>query len=198
MLDPREVFQAFYRAQIPELYRDRSPIDKENWRDQVEEEIVDQFRLLRVTGKSAVELRKCWLTSHKTRFREVKSNQLCLHCLTRSPQHPSACGHSFCHDCPQLFGTPAADAEFRFSIHACFLCNSETPLIIDILPPTMNPSILAIDGGGVRGVIPLEFLILVQDLLGKECRLQDVIDLVVGTSAGKGYPANTFPEANND
>ncbi|KAH8431446.1 patatin-like phospholipase family protein [Aspergillus melleus] len=47
----------------------------------------------------------------------------------------------------------------------------------------MNPTILAIDGGGVRGVIPLEFLVLVQESLGR-CPLQDLVDLGVGTSSG--------------
>ncbi|THC87635.1 hypothetical protein EYZ11_012916 [Aspergillus tanneri] len=47
----------------------------------------------------------------------------------------------------------------------------------------MNPTILAIDGGGVRGVIPLEFLNLIQENLGL-CPLQDLIDLAIGTSSG--------------
>lgn len=55
--------------------------------------------------------------------------------------------------------------------------------MIDVLPPTMNPTILAIDGGGVRGVIPLEFLTLIQESLGA-CALQDLIDLSIGTSSG--------------
>lgn len=58
--------------------------------------------------------------------------------------------------------------------------------MIDVLPPTMNPTILAIDGGGVRGVIPLEFLILIQENLGS-CALQDLIDLSIGTSSGLYY-----------
>ncbi|EAW20659.1 patatin-like phospholipase family protein [Aspergillus fischeri NRRL 181] len=58
------------------------------------------------------------------------------------------------------------------------------PLVIDILSPTMNPTILAIDGGGVRGVIPLEFLVLIQEHLGPSCPLQDLVDLAVGTSSG--------------
>jgi patatin-like phospholipase/acyl hydrolase len=33
--------------------------------------------------------------------------------------------------------------------------------VVDVLPPTMYPTILAVDGGGVRGVIPLEYLILI-------------------------------------
>ncbi|KAJ6109862.1 hypothetical protein N7486_002097 [Penicillium sp. IBT 16267x] len=56
------------------------------------------------------------------------------------------------------------------------------PLIVDVLPPTLSPTILAIDGGGVRGVIPLEFLLLIQEHLGP-CAIQDVVDLAVGTSS---------------
>jgi patatin-like phospholipase/acyl hydrolase len=52
------------------------------------------------------------------------------------------------------------------------------------LPPTMNPTILAIDGGGIRGAIPLEFLILVQESLGPGCKIQDLVDLAMGTSSG--------------
>ncbi|PYH80588.1 phospholipase, patatin family protein [Aspergillus uvarum CBS 121591] len=47
----------------------------------------------------------------------------------------------------------------------------------------MNPTVLAIDGGGVRGVIPLEFLTLIQESLGS-CLLQDLIDISIGTSSG--------------
>jgi hypothetical protein len=47
----------------------------------------------------------------------------------------------------------------------------------------MDPSILAIDGGGVRGVIPIEFLILIQEYLDTN-RLQDMFDLDVSTSIG--------------
>lgn len=50
----------------------------------------------------------------------------------------------------------------------------------------MSLSILAIDGGGVKGVIPLEFLLLVQEHLAT-CAIQDVVDLAIGTSSGM-YP----------
>lgn len=55
---------------------------------------------------------------------------------------------------------------------------------MDVLPPTMSPTILAIDGGGVRGVIPLEFLLLVEEYL-HPCVIQDVVSLALGTSSGQ-------------
>jgi patatin-like phospholipase/acyl hydrolase len=48
----------------------------------------------------------------------------------------------------------------------------------------MNPTILAIDGGGVRGAIPLEYLLLIQESLGRDCKIHDLIDLSVGSSSG--------------
>lgn len=66
----------------------------------------------------------------------------------------------------------------------CLLCLSREELVIEVLPPTMNPSVLAIDGGGVRAAIPLEHLILIQESLGSNCPLRNLVDLTVGTSSG--------------
>src|SRR3954452_23235615 len=47
--------------------------------------------------------------------------------------------------------------------------------------------LLAIDGGGIRGVIALEILGRIEELLGKgdpSFRLSDYFDLVAGTSTG--------------
>jgi hypothetical protein len=51
--------------------------------------------------------------------------------------------------------------EYQFTLSMCLLCLSQKELVVDVLPPTMYPTILAVDGGGVRGVIPLEYLILI-------------------------------------
>jgi patatin-like phospholipase/acyl hydrolase len=48
----------------------------------------------------------------------------------------------------------------------------------------MSPSILALDGGGVRGVIPLEYLLLVQEHL-QPSTIHNVVDLAIGTSSGQ-------------
>ena len=51
-------------------------------------------------------------------------------------------------------------------------------------PPTAGVRILCIDGGGIRGVIPLEFLGLLQGDIGPECPIQDFFDMAFGTSSG--------------
>ncbi|MCJ1473164.1 hypothetical protein MMC13_001815 [Lambiella insularis] len=53
-----------------------------------------------------------------------------------------------------------------------------------VKPPTAGVNILSIDGGGIRGVIPLEFLNRLQKVLGPDCPVQDLFDLALGTSSG--------------
>lgn len=52
-------------------------------------------------------------------------------------------------------------------------------------PPTAGPRILSIDGGGVCGVIPPEFLRLLQKVVRRNCEVQSLFGLAFGTSSGK-------------
>ncbi|PYH75318.1 hypothetical protein BO82DRAFT_437453 [Aspergillus uvarum CBS 121591] len=147
-------------------------------------EFKSQYHCLKTSGLSAVESRRKYLMNRSDTLGRIQSNKVCLFCLVHNAQHSQACYHGLCDKCAQLFGTPASNLEYQFTISFCPLCFSQSPLTINILPPTMNPSILAIDGGGVRGGIPLEFLLLIQEHLGPKCGVADVIDLTVGPSAG--------------
>ncbi|XP_042495719.1 patatin-like protein 2 [Macadamia integrifolia] len=73
-----------------------------------------------------------------------------------------------------------------------------------IQPPTYGNliTILSIDGGGIRGIIPatiLEFLeSQLQELDGEEARLADYFDVIAGTSTGGLVTAMlTAPDENN-
>jgi patatin-like phospholipase/acyl hydrolase len=57
-----------------------------------------------------------------------------------------------------------------------------------MLPPTKHPSLLLFDGGGVRGVITLGFMLALEKSLGLKYPVQEHFDLVVGTSAGLQWP----------
>ncbi|KAL7127448.1 hypothetical protein ABFS83_14G253900 [Erythranthe nasuta] len=76
--------------------------------------------------------------------------------------------------------------------------------LLQIQPPTYGNliTILSIDGGGVRGIIPaviLEFLeSQLQELDGEEARLADYFDVIAGTSTGGLVTAMlTAPDTNN-
>lgn len=44
--------------------------------------------------------------------------------------------------------------------------------------------ILSIDGGGIRGIVPLKVLVALEDIIGRTSPLSDHFDLIAGTSTG--------------
>ena len=93
------------------------------------------------------------------------------------------CGHSICDVCVEIFGIECSGVECQYEVQACTLCTSGR-VVVRLKPPSAGVSILSIDGGGIRGVIPLEFLNRLQQTIG-DCPVQDLFDLAFGTSAGK-------------
>ncbi|CAI7578672.1 unnamed protein product [Penicillium palitans] len=191
-LPPRMVFHTLYKEMMLEA------LQKEvHWPQSSAEEVTNQTECQLITifdemvrsNTSSVELRKQQLVSQHGRLCRIRSNNICLYCILRVAQHTLGCGHTICDTCAQIFGAPVPSYEYRFQISCCLHCLYRRPLVVDVLPPTMSPSILAIDGGGVRGVIPLEFLLLIQEHLGP-CQIQDVFDLGIGTSSGTYYLRN--------
>lgn len=176
-MDPRLVFQTLYRPMI--LATNPSP--SHILVNMIESEMATEFPYLATC--TSLDRRKQLMTAKSGRYSALKSNRICLYCLVQAAQHFPPCAHVLCDLCAQKFGNVSVDTEYQFTLDQCLLCCERISMIIDVLPPTMDPSILAIDGGGVRGVIPIEFLILIQEYLG-ECRLQDVFDLDVSTSSG--------------
>lgn len=103
--------------------------------------------------------------------------------VRRKPEQVFTCGHAICDVCVEIFGNAILEHEYCYIV-ICILCQNGN-LVAKLKPPTAGVRILSIDGGGVRGVIPLEFLSLLQDLVGTACPIQDLFDLAIGTSSGK-------------
>jgi hypothetical protein len=189
VLEPQAIFQTLYRPSVSRGFREYDgPQPVNSLATLVETEFVRQTHQIISRSQSSLDWRKENILSLSHELSRVQSNQFCLYCLARPAQHSMACHHALCDLCPQLFGAPASHEEYRFSMSTCLLCHSRATLVIDVLPPTMNPTILAIDGGGVRGGIPLEYLLLIQESLGRDCRIHDLIDLSVGSSSGTFGP----------
>ena len=176
-MDPRLVFQTLYRPTILST----SPFSTHILVNMIESEMATE--LLHLGTSTSLDRRKHLMTVQRGQYSALKSNRICLYCLVQVAQHFPPCDHALCDLCAQKFGSVSMDTEYQFTLEQCFFCCDMTSMVIDVLPPTMDPSILAIDGGGVRGVMPIQWLILIQEYLD-ECPLQDVFDLDVSTSSG--------------
>ena len=134
--------------------------------------------------KTALELHLLNMTTSTFPWGLFHSNKTCLHCLRRKPENVLTCGHSICDACVHIFADPLAFAEYQYCIGKCLLCRSGSLNVI-LHPPTAGYRLLSVDGGGIRGVIPLEFLKYLQEYIGSACRIQDLFDLAIGTSSGQ-------------
>ncbi|KAL4734131.1 acyl transferase/acyl hydrolase/lysophospholipase [Aspergillus similis] len=88
----------------------------------------------------------------------------------KDPKHLQGCGHMICNAC--------------YTMVECILCGKSSQLVVRLKPPTAAPQILSINGGGPRGVIPLENLEILQEIVGPELAVPDFFDLYMGTSSG--------------
>jgi len=120
-------------------------------------------------------------------FSIMKRNDLCFFCLCHKPEHSISCGHVICENCLQTHGQERFDREDVYEMQQCLLC-AKGAVQARIKPRTAGFTILSIDGGGARGIIPLEYLEMLQQGLGDSCQPQDLFDLVAGTSSGQLFP----------
>lgn len=114
---------------------------------------------------SLANLRKEQLKSFSSQVSRIQSSRICLVCLLRSAQHILVYRYIVYDRYTQIFGSPTSGLEYQFTIKGYLYYLYQRPLVVDILPPTISPTILTIDSNRVRGVIPLEFLLLVQEHL---------------------------------
>lgn len=140
------------------------------------------FSTLAQYPKGSAQLHRDNFKDKHLLWAQLKTNTTCLFCLRRKPEHVLSCGHAVCDTCVRIFGQASPGLEYHYRISNCILCLSGS-LTTRLKPPTAGYRILSVDGGGTRGVVPLEFMGLIQDLIG-ECPIQDLFDGAWGTSSG--------------
>ena len=118
-------------------------------------------------------------------LKDVRSHKSCLCCLMRSPEKVLPCGHALCDICIKIFGIKLS--KNKFTLDFCMLCGAKQPLThYNFIQDTAGLRILSLDGGGVRGVITLEFLIhIYREVSCLGCSLNEFFDYICGTSAGE-------------
>ncbi|KAI6080481.1 hypothetical protein F4821DRAFT_251478 [Hypoxylon rubiginosum] len=126
------------------------------------------------------------MQSFSDRWKAYRNDKTCLMCLSRKPEYWLPCGHSFCETDIRRFGTQVSPSTFL--VDPCFLCTRTTNgLKFTLKPPTKGVNVLGIDGGGIKGIIPLEILHRLeqhtQHLL-PGFPIQDFFHMAMGTSSG--------------
>jgi len=141
---------------------------------------------MREHGLNAARLHKTTLESASIRpyFSVIHSNTFCTYCLTCRPEHVFKCRHAVCDRCVERFGTRRTSEEYTYEFTDCFCCGNRADLLVRLKPPTAGLRVIGMDGGGLRGIVSLEFIGILQKSLGSSCQVQDLFDLAVGTSVG--------------
>ena len=122
------------------------------------------------------------LCTTKPNWSSTHSKKTCLVCIRARPQYRLPCGHIICEKCVRLNGDQRDVWDFH--IPHCFLCGQTAGALFKVTPPTATARLLCIDGGGVRGIIPLMVLQALEELVGLPYPVQGNFDFIFGTSAG--------------
>ena len=135
----------------------------------------------------ALQQHKDQITALWPHFPHLKSSRSCFGCLMSTPEKAFDCGHAICNMCVRRFGQKSPFDKHTFIHSFCVLCGQiQSKSIFSLLPSTAGIRVLSIDGGGIRGVVPLTFLqYLEKELNDLGCPIQDFFDYACGTSSGK-------------
>ncbi|KAF2466166.1 uncharacterized protein BDR25DRAFT_317959 [Lindgomyces ingoldianus] len=139
------------------------------------------------TPEQARELRTEVLQQFTDIWKTLKSNKTCFTCLQNVPDHPMVCGHVYCTPCIQEFGRKCEYYEGAYVMDRCILCQMHWPEAlqrIKLKPKCAGLRVLALDGGGIRGVLELGILEHLESFVGINVPIRNLFDLIVGTSTG--------------
>lgn len=121
------------------------------------------------------------LATYRSTCEGFNATMTCLSCYLRGVDVILPCGHPMCDTCVRTWGS--RNAEHSFELPNCILCGQSINIAIRCLPATATPTVLTLDGGGIRGITSLKFLHeLEKRLKGNIWRF---FDLAVGTSTGE-------------
>ncbi len=115
-----------------------------------------------------------------------QSHSVCLCCLFEQPEHVLPCGHMLCTSCVKSYGR--MKSKTLIEIRDCPLeptkIGKYNPSTVYLKPEMAAHRVLVLDGGGIRAMVQLEILrLLEQEWYGK-LPIRCFFDLVVGTGTG--------------
>ncbi|KAF8540174.1 hypothetical protein BDD12DRAFT_980545 [Trichophaea hybrida] len=131
---------------------------------------------------------KMWNNPSTALSKAYSSHSTCFSCLFSAPHHTLSCGHVICDMCVEDFSELPHVDHLR-TVTECPLCATGLPpweqlLVIKKNPRQAGPRILSLDGGGVRSIMQLQILSILEERIGLGIPIGEFFDLIIGTSAG--------------
>ncbi|KAH9905226.1 FabD/lysophospholipase-like protein [Xylariomycetidae sp. FL2044] len=186
---PGEVFPALYQSVFHRVAKAKViPFE------QSRRVVLRSVFVAKVKRRFAEITRRSLRTSLPPARRRMKSDNTCFSCLRRRPQFELECGHVLCENCVKVLSHPCAEDPWLFRIRQCPLCRDVFPNEVTVRthPPTASVGVLYIDGGGVRGVAPLEMIKRIHTRIGLPIPFQRFIKVAFGISSGGLIVADMF------
>lgn len=115
-----------------------------------------------------------------------QSHSVCLCCLFEQPEHVLPCSHILCSSCVKSYGK--LKSKMLIEIQDCPLeadmAGKYKPSTVYLKPEMAGLRVLVLDGGGIRAVVQLEILRLLEREWNGKLPIRCFFDLVVGTGTG--------------
>ncbi|KAL5410094.1 hypothetical protein PMIN04_010753 [Paraphaeosphaeria minitans] len=92
-----------------------------------------------------------------------------------------------CEECCKALGRRFDTDPHLYVFDHCPICELSCEVALRVKPVTAGFRVLSIDGGGIRAVIPIQFLRALEQAIGLDMPVQEHFDLSYGTSSGT-YP----------
>lgn len=157
---PRKVFRSLYYDTCYKVHRNVYSIDEltQVQCDRIESCITALFDNMTLNSRPSAHVYLENLLSQNNYWGWLRSNRICLICIRCYPEYSLPCSHSLCDIYIQIFGTLLLYREEEYYVTLCPFCGSRKALTVRLKLSTSASRILSIDGGGSRGIIPLENL----------------------------------------
>ncbi|KAF3481550.1 uncharacterized protein GIQ15_04309 [Arthroderma uncinatum] len=180
--EPQTAFRTLYRGPCTKALREvHHSLGADDRCRQIEACFVGFFGQLAAGGGPARKIHLRNLSRHRRWLSDIRTEAVCLCCLSRFPHHSTPC-HSVCDVCVEAFGEPVKRKELQYELGSCLICKAPERLRVDLVPRTATIRGLALDGGGVRGVLQLRKLMQLEEALGGGLPIQWLVDVVSGSS----------------
>lgn len=155
------------------------------------------IKLMRCFGKheSAIDIAREHVKSlrlHRSFVHGKGQKHFCSICVYTPWETLLQCGHGLCRLCLSA-SFEQEEGSSHFVINGCPTCLAvpTSPYTVNPIPSTAAVRVLSLDGGGVRGIVQLEILHLLEQRIGLNVPFTTFFDLMVGTSIGKRTTRST-------